>query len=224
MKNKNVLIAIIAIFSLILINNISYSNTNDDPKCKCENCKCGDNCTGDCKICADCKDTCENGKCEMKGKSSGDMKNGKCETECKSTGDMKNGKCDTKNSSTGEIKERCCTKSSGQSKMECNGEAQGVNDSAKVCPVSGEKIEDAGVTFFYLSKEYTFCCENCVAKFKAEPMNYIKEQLVCPVMGEDAEKDITLMYNGTKYYFCCKPCTKKFNKEPEKYSLGYKDK
>lgn len=222
MKNKSLLIAIIAIFSLILINNVSYSNTTDDPKCKCEYCKCGDNCTGDCKNCTDFKDNCKSGKCEMKN-SSGDMNSGKCEMECKSTGDMNSGKCEMNNSSSGEIKERCCTKSSGQSKVKSNGEAQGVNYSSKVCPVSGEKIEGAGVTFSYLSKEYTFCCENCVSKFKAEPMNYIKEQLVCPVMGEPAEKDITLMYNGTKYYFCCKPCTKKFNKEPEKYSSGYKD-
>jgi YHS domain-containing protein len=207
MKNKNLLIAIVAIFSLILINNLSYGTTLEDPKCKCENCKCGDNCTGDCKTCTDCKDNCKSGKCEMEGKSSGDMKNGKCEMN---------------NSSSGEIKERCCTKSSGQSKVKSNGEAQGVNDSAKICPVSGEKIEGAGVTFSYLSKEYTFCCENCVSKFKAEPMNYIKEQLVCPVMGEVAEKDISLMYNDTKYYFCCKPCIKKFNKEPEKYSPGFK--
>jgi YHS domain-containing protein len=207
MKNKSLLIAIIAIFSLILINNVSYSNTADDPKCKCENCKYGDNCTGDCKTCSDCKDNCKSGKCEMEGKSSGDMKNGKCEM---------------KSSSSGEIKERCCTKSSGQSKEKSNGEAQGINDSGKVCPVSGEKIEGAGVNFTYLSKEYTFCCENCVSKFKAEPMNYIKEELLCPVMGEIADKDITLMYNNTKYYFCCKPCIKKFNKEPEKYSSGYK--
>jgi YHS domain-containing protein len=94
------------------------------------------------------------------------------------------------------------------------------NTAELVCPVSGEKIDGAEgnpVKFTYLGKEYTFCCEGCVKKFKAEPMNYIKEELKCPVMGEAASKETFTVLDGVKYYFCCQPCVKKFEKNPEKY-------
>ena len=93
-------------------------------------------------------------------------------------------------------------------------------DSLKICPVSGETIdgaEGAPVTYTYLGKEYTFCCAGCVAKFKAEPMNYIKEELTCPVMGEAASKDVSTVVDGVKYYFCCAGCISKFEKNPDKY-------
>ncbi len=87
------------------------------------------------------------------------------------------------------------------------------------CPVSGEAIgEGQGVKFDYYGKTYTFCCEGCEAKFKKEPMNYIKEDINCPVMGDKIEsKDVFAMHNGTKYYLCCKNCLKKFESDPEKY-------
>ncbi|MCC6866491.1 MAG: YHS domain-containing protein [Ignavibacteria bacterium] len=87
------------------------------------------------------------------------------------------------------------------------------------CPVSGEAIgEGQGLKFDYYGKTYTFCCEGCEAKFKKEPMNYIKEELTCPVMGDKIEsKDVYAMHNGTKYYLCCESCIKKFDKDPEKY-------
>jgi len=92
------------------------------------------------------------------------------------------------------------------------------DDSLKICPVSGEKIQvGKGIVFKYLGNDYTFCCPDCLEEFKSEPMNYIKEVLYCPVMNEPAEKELFTMYNDTKYYFCCKPCIKKFLKEPEKY-------
>jgi YHS domain-containing protein len=208
MKNKIILTAIIAIFSILFINNLTYSYITDDPKCKnenckCSDCKCGDKCTGSCENCQGCKD----GKCEMKGNSSGEIKSEKCEMS---------------NSNAGEIKERCCTKSSGHSEKKNSGEAQGTSDSTKICPVSGDKIgEGEGVTFAYLGKTYTLGCENCLNKFKAEPLNYIKGELLCPVMGEPVDKNISTVYKGTKYYFCCNPCIKKFNKNPDKYLNGY---
>ena len=100
-----------------------------------------------------------------------------------------------------------------------------VQDTVKICPVSGETIdgsEGKPVTFNYLGKEYTFCCANCVEKFKKEPVKYIKDPIVCPVMGETADAENTSVYNGVTYYFCCKPCIKKFEKDPEKYKNGYK--
>ena len=95
-----------------------------------------------------------------------------------------------------------------------------IDSTGLVCPVSGEAIDGAEgnpVKLTYLGKEYTFCCENCLKKFKAEPMDYIKEEIKCPVMGEAASKETFSIYNGVKYYFCCQPCVKKFEKNPEKY-------
>ncbi len=124
-------------------------------------------------------------------------------------GDMKSSD-DTKN-----MEGKCCDKS---------GNAGGDSTvlTGLTCPVSNEAIgEGQGVKFDYYGKTYTFCCEGCEKKFKKEPMNYIKEELTCPVMGEKIEsKDVFVMHNGTKYYFCCKPCIKKFENDPEKYMKG----
>jgi len=100
------------------------------------------------------------------------------------------------------------------------GNSQGTMDSVKVCPVSGEKLdgsEGEPVKFTYLGKVYEFCCNGCVKKFKAEPMNYIKTELTCPVMGETADKNVSTVVDGVKYYFCCSGCIKKFEKDPKKY-------
>ncbi len=90
--------------------------------------------------------------------------------------------------------------------------------SPKTCIVTGETIEEGqGVELTYLGKTYNFCCSHCVDKFKKEPMNYIKEDIKCPVSGETASKDISAVYDGVKYYFCCENCEGKFKKDPEKY-------
>jgi YHS domain-containing protein len=139
-----------------------------------------------------------------------------CKTECckNCTKDCCKSEC-CKNG-----KEECCKNCSLQCKNK-SGNSQGVvSDSAKVCPVTGEKIdgsEGEPLKLTYLGKEYQFCCTGCLKKFKAEPMNYIKEEIKCPVMGEPADKNISSIYNGVKYYFCCSSCDKKFEKEPEKY-------
>lgn len=88
-----------------------------------------------------------------------------------------------------------------------------------VCIVSGEEVpETQAVNFNYYGKTYSFCCEGCLTKFKKEPLNYIKEELTCPVMGDKIEsKDVFVMHNDTKYYLCCKSCLKKFKDDPEKY-------
>lgn len=94
-----------------------------------------------------------------------------------------------------------------------------VADTVKLCPVSGEPVDHDGtsVKFTYLGKEYEFCCEGCVKKFKAEPMKYIKDELKCPVMGETAKQDVFTTVDGVKYYFCCPNCIKKFESNPQKY-------
>jgi YHS domain-containing protein len=122
----------------------------------------------------------------------------------------------------------CTTTQVNQEKSDCTkecsvktGNSQGiVADSNKVCVVTGEKLdgsEGEPLKLTYLGKEYLFCCNGCVKKFKDEPMNYIKEEIKCPVMGETADKSVFTVVDGVKYYFCCKSCVKKFEKEPQKY-------
>jgi len=116
---------------------------------------------------------------------------------------------------------QCCA----ENKSCCDKEGNAGGDTSvtgMTCPVSGEAIgEGQGVKFGYYGKDYTFCCDGCVAKFKKEPMNYIKEELTCPVMGEKIEsKDVFVMHEGTKYYLCCKSCNKKFESDPDKYKNG----
>lgn len=95
---------------------------------------------------------------------------------------------------------------------------------AEACIVCNEKLASVkGIEFQYLGKPYTFCCDGCLAKFKKEPMDYVKEELKCPVdMSESASKDVSTVYNGVKYYFSCSSCLKKFDKDAEKYLEKYK--
>ncbi len=87
-----------------------------------------------------------------------------------------------------------------------------------VCIVTGEAIaEGDAVVYNYMGTDYKFCCKNCVKKFKAEPLDYIKGELKCPVSGESAAKENFAAVDDVKYYFCCSNCKSKFEKEPEKY-------
>ncbi|MCX7833109.1 MAG: YHS domain-containing protein [Ignavibacteria bacterium] len=117
---------------------------------------------------------------------------------------------------SGNIRERCCHKS------EIDG-MNSISDSNLVCIVSKETIKSNPERFTYLGKEYTFCSKSCIEKFKSEPLNYIKEGLVCPVMGDEINPEFYTIHNGIKYYFCCKGCIKKFKEAPEKYINGYQE-
>jgi YHS domain-containing protein len=106
-----------------------------------------------------------------------------------------------------------CTTKTGNSQGE-------VSDTNKYCTVTGELLDGAEgepIKLTYLGKQYLFCCNGCVKKFKSEPMIYIKEEIKCPVMGEAADKNVSTIVDGVKYYFCCSGCIKKFEKEPQKY-------
>lgn len=113
----------------------------------------------------------------------------------------------------------CCKDKKTSECTTKTGTSQGVIDTTKLCPVSGEVLglEGEPVKLTYLGKEYEFCCAGCVKKFKAEPMTYIKTELTCPVMGEAASKDVNTVVDGVKYYFCCEGCIAKFQKDPKKY-------
>ncbi|MGE5398941.1 MAG: YHS domain-containing protein [Ignavibacteriales bacterium] len=42
----------------------------------------------------------------------------------------------------------------------------------KVCPVSGEDLEDNNHTYTYNGKTYGLCCNKCLTKFKKDPAKY----------------------------------------------------
>lgn len=43
----------------------------------------------------------------------------------------------------------------------------------KVCPVSGEKLEDNDITYTYKGVAYGVCCKKCLAKVEKDPEKYI---------------------------------------------------
>lgn len=46
----------------------------------------------------------------------------------------------------------------------------------KICPVSGEKIDEKmKATYEYNGKIYNFCCPMCIEEFKKDPEKYIKK-------------------------------------------------
>lgn len=52
---------------------------------------------------------------------------------------------------------------------------EAVNVGNKICPVSGEKIDEKlKATYEYQGKIYNFCCAGCLSAFKADPDKYIK--------------------------------------------------
>ena len=53
---------------------------------------------------------------------------------------------------------------------------EAVNVGNKICPVSGEKIEEkVKATYEYEGKIYNFCCAMCIDDFKKDPQKYIKK-------------------------------------------------
>ena len=51
-----------------------------------------------------------------------------------------------------------------------------VNVGNKICPISGEKIDEKlKATYEYEGKIYNFCCTTCVDDFKKDPQKYIKK-------------------------------------------------
>lgn len=51
---------------------------------------------------------------------------------------------------------------------------QAVDVGNKICPVSGEKIDEKA-TYEYQGKIYHFCCSSCIEDFKKDPEKYIKK-------------------------------------------------
>lgn len=50
------------------------------------------------------------------------------------------------------------------------------NAGDKICPVSGEKIEEnTKLQYEYKGKTYDFCCPGCLEEFKKNPEKYIRK-------------------------------------------------
>lgn len=51
-----------------------------------------------------------------------------------------------------------------------------VNIENKICPISGERINEASKAIYeYEGKIYNFCCPMCIDEFKKDPTKYSKK-------------------------------------------------
>lgn len=70
---------------------------------------------------------------------------------------------------------------------------EAVNVENKICPVSGEKIEEkTKATYEYQGKIYNFCCPMCIDIFKKDPGKYIKkveEELQAGAKGDSEHEE-----------------------------------
>jgi len=102
------------------------------------------------------------------------------------------------------------------------------------CPVSGEKLGGMGdpIVIQHEGREFRFCCEKCVKKFKSDSAKFIAqvdEKIIaqqkasypldtCVVSGEELDEDaITVVVNNRLIRTCCKKCARKVKSSPEKF-------
>lgn len=104
------------------------------------------------------------------------------------------------------------------------------------CPVSGEELGGMGSTIdrVYDNRLVRFCCEDCVAKFEADPATYfskIDEAIiaaqtdsyplkVCAVSGEELGEEgpaINYVVGSTLIKLCCEDCKHDVDANPTKY-------
>jgi YHS domain-containing protein len=90
------------------------------------------------------------------------------------------------------------------------------------CPVTGETVlkSDAAGPFTYNEKEYYFCCNSCLEKFKKDPDAYLNKakDMMC---GMDVDKRTALKssFEGKDYYFCNEKCKDAFEKDPKAHVM-----
>jgi len=73
---------------------------------------------------------------------------------------------------------------------------ESVNAGNKVCPVSGERIDEkTKAAYEYEGKIYNFCCAECIDEFKKDPEKYIKkaEQELNPQTQEGKKEEMKMM-------------------------------
>lgn len=68
---------------------------------------------------------------------------------------------------------------------------ESVNVGNKICPVTGEKIDEKlKATYEYKGKIYNLCCASCIDEFKKDPEKYIKktqEETKSPTLEKEAD-------------------------------------
>jgi len=86
------------------------------------------------------------------------------------------------------------------------------------CIVAGDNAAELEYAAKHLDGEVYFCCEDCLAEFKANPETYsIKanhqllvtgqyRQTACPITSMPLSEDTDLRLGGTQIRFCCKRC------------------
>ncbi len=57
---------------------------------------------------------------------------------------------------------------------------------------------------------------------KKEAVKSESAQTLCPVMGNEINKDVYVDHEGHRVYFCCEPCIEKFKADPDKYLKSMK--
>ena len=95
------------------------------------------------------------------------------------------------------------------------------------CPVSGKPI-DPNAFSIYEGQRVAFCCNNCKAKFDADPKPFLAKlgiqaanapiNATCPVSGKPIDPAATSEYQGNLVAFCCNDCKAKFDADPAKFA------
>jgi YHS domain-containing protein len=118
-----------------------------------------------------------------------------------------------------------------EKKVEEKGEKKAEKPAMPLCPVMGEPINFA-LSLMTEDGPVYFCCDDCPAKYKADPAKYAdkvagqrkalaampKIQVTCPVSGKMIDKKVFIEKDGKKIYFCCKDCPAPYEKDPAKYA------
>jgi len=104
-----------------------------------------------------------------------------------------------------------------------------MNITTPICPTYSCSLvrlgitKEAATTYVHEGNLYYFCCEECLAPFKAEPKKYIDEiadMTVCPtcLAEKSLQTTVTLEHAGTTFHFCrCPHCLTEFKKNPDHY-------
>lgn len=102
-----------------------------------------------------------------------------------------------------------------------------------ICPGCGCSLIRLGISrekavyFVYDSKDYYFCCRDCLSSFLDDPTTHIQRlehTFVCPVcLGEkDVTEGVKLNADGAELFFCrCATCMRRFDGNREFYLRRY---
>ncbi len=104
------------------------------------------------------------------------------------------------------------------------------------CPIMDEPVNFAMSVTTDEGPVY-FCCEDCIKKYKANPVKYAgkaaaqrsalatrpKVQLTCPITRRPANPKVFTESDGRKVYFCSQGCISRYQEDPQKYQAALAD-